>query len=75
MHKQPAKRDDAQNARRIVEAAIGEPLTEHKPDPHFKALGRLGGLAGGKARAEALTSEKRRAIAKKAASARWSKHQ
>ena len=75
MHKQPAKRDDAQNARRIVEAAIGEPLTEHKENPHFKALGRLGGLVGGKARAEALTGEKRRAIAKKAAQARWSKAQ
>jgi hypothetical protein len=75
MHKKPAKRDDAQNARRIVEAAIGEPLTDHqKKDPHFKALGRLGGLVGGKARAKSLTSEKRRAIAKKAAAARWSKH-
>lgn len=74
MHKQPSRRDDAQNARRIVEAAIGEPLTEHKPDPHFKELGRLGGLKGGKARAKKLSTSERREIAKKAASARWSKH-
>jgi hypothetical protein len=38
-----------------------------------KYAGRLGGLKGGKARAEKLTSEERKAIAKKAAEARWSK--
>ncbi len=37
------------------------------------ALGRLGGLKGGKARAKALTPEKRQEIAKKAAAKRWSK--
>ena len=37
------------------------------------ALGRLGGLKGGKARAEALTPRKRKAIAKRAAQVRWSK--
>ena len=35
------------------------------------ALGRLGGLKGGKARAAKLTEEQRRAIAQKAARARW----
>jgi len=38
-----------------------------------KYAGRLGGLIGGKARAEKLTPEERVAIAKKAAEARWSK--
>jgi hypothetical protein len=38
-----------------------------------KYAGRLGGLIGGKARAEKLTPEERRDIAKKAAEARWSK--
>lgn len=33
--------------------------------------GRLGGLKGGKARAEKLTPEQRREIAEKAARARW----
>ena len=37
------------------------------------ALGRLGGLKGGKARAEALTPERRKEIAKKAIAARWAK--
>ena len=34
-------------------------------------LGKLGGLKGGKARAAKLTPERRKAIAKKAADARW----
>jgi hypothetical protein len=36
-------------------------------------LGRLGGLKGGKARAEKLTKEQRSEIARKAAKARWGK--
>lgn len=35
------------------------------------ALGRLGGLKGGKARAAKLTPEQRSEIARKAAKARW----
>lgn len=35
------------------------------------ALGRLGGLKGGKARAEKLSPRKRKQIAKKAALTRW----
>jgi len=37
------------------------------------ALGRLGGLKGGRVRAERLTPERRVEIAKKAAQARWGK--
>ncbi len=37
----------------------------------YKALGRKGGLNGGRARAEKLSPEKRSEIAKKTASARW----
>lgn len=55
--------------------------TEGKPEPEppkaknpaAVALGKLGGAKGGKARAEKLTPAKRTAIAKKAASSRWSK--
>ena len=42
-------------------------------NPHAVALGKLGGAKGGKARAAKLSAEVRRAIAKKAARARWSK--
>ena len=38
-----------------------------------KALGRLGGLKGGKARAATLTRTRRTEIARKAAQARWGK--
>jgi len=40
-------------------------------NPYAVALGRLGGLKGGKARAEKLTSAQRSEIAKKAALKRW----
>ncbi len=42
-------------------------------NPAAVALGRLGGLKGGKARADKLSPAKRQAIAKKAAAKRWSK--
>lgn len=42
-------------------------------NPAAVALGRLGGLKGGKARAESLSAKKRSEIAKKAAAARWKK--
>lgn len=40
-------------------------------NPHAVALGRLGGLKGGKARANKLTPERRKEIARKAAVIRW----
>jgi hypothetical protein len=43
----------------------------HEPNPHAAALGRLGGLKGGPARAAALSAKRRREIAKAAARARW----
>jgi hypothetical protein len=42
-------------------------------NPHAAALGRLGGLKGGHARAQALTPTQRRRIASRAARARWQK--
>ena len=42
-------------------------------DPNAVALGRKGGLKGGKARAAKLTPEQRAEIARKAAAARWKK--
>ena len=43
-------------------------------NPHAVALGRAGGLKGGKARAAKLSAEQRSEIARKAASARWASH-
>jgi hypothetical protein len=42
-------------------------------NPHATALGRLGGLKGGPARAATLTAKQRHLIALKAARARWGK--
>jgi len=42
-------------------------------NPAAVALGRLGGMRGGKARAASLSAKDRKAIAKKAALARWRK--
>jgi hypothetical protein len=52
-----------------------KPIKEPEPEknPAAVALGRLGGLKGGKARAKKLSAEKRKDIARKAAEARWSK--
>jgi hypothetical protein len=40
-------------------------------NPHAIALGRLGGVKGGPARASALTPHRRREIARRAVLARW----
>jgi hypothetical protein len=42
-------------------------------NPHAAALGRLGGIKGGQARAQSLSAKRRREIASKAARARWHK--
>ncbi len=45
--------------------------TESEKDPAAVALGRRGGLKGGKARAEKMTAAQRSEAAKRAARARW----
>jgi hypothetical protein len=47
-------------------------MAEEK-NPAAVALGKLGASKGGKARAEKLSPERRKEIAKKAAEARWAK--
>lgn len=69
--------DENQFAKAILDFIIEETEAESKPakekDPLAAALGRRGGLKGGKARADKLSATKRKAIAKKAAKARWDK--
>lgn len=50
----------------------GEPEDDGK-DPAAVALGRKGGLKGGKARAAKLTPEQRSEIARRAAATRWAR--
>ena len=49
-----------------------DPMVKKK-NPHAVALGRLGGLKGGRALAKKLTPEQRSEIARKASIARWAK--
>lgn len=64
--------DVNQRAKSIVDIATGESEDKVKPkNPAAVALGKLGGLKGGKARANSLTPEQRSEIAKKAAAKRW----
>jgi hypothetical protein len=69
-------RDPFQLAKLIGDISVGE-VQDQNPDagkdPAAILRGRAGGLKGGQARASALSSRKRKQIAKKAASARWSK--
>jgi hypothetical protein len=74
----PKDHDFAATARRVVEQAIGEhldgtPLEDPNKgkNPAAVALGKLGGPKGGLARAKSLSPDQRKAIAKKAAQARW----
>ena len=75
--------DFSVTAYQIVQQATGqdEPELEQEEkaelidgkNPHAVALGRLGGLKGGKVRAEKLTPEQRKEIAQKAAKIRWNR--
>lgn len=52
-------------------AATKRENKDPKKNPAAVALGRRGGLKGGKARAAKLTAEERSASARKAANSRW----
>ena len=68
--KSNSRKDFTQIAFDVVQQATGE-AEKKKELTGKKADSRKGGLAGGKARAEKLSSEKKSEIAKKAAKARW----
>jgi len=58
---------------RKARLASSAPIGAGQKNPHAAALGRLGGMKGGRARAEALTPTQRRRIASRAARVRWGK--
>jgi hypothetical protein len=67
-------RDPFQLAKLIGDISTGQAIDEN-PDagknPAAVALGKLGGIKGGLARAKSLTKKRRSEIAKKAAHFRW----
>ncbi len=66
-------RDVNQRAKAILDLVTGDATPNPEPikDPIQVESGRRGGQKGGKARADALTPERRSEIARKAAAARW----
>lgn len=68
------QKDTQQLAKHVLDVATGA-VPKDEPDsgkdPAAVALGRKGGLKGGKARAAKMTKAQRSASAKKAARARW----
>lgn len=67
-------RDVNELARQLVDEATGdEPKydPDEGKDPAAVALGRRGGLKGGRARAAKMTAKERQEAARKAAQARW----
>ena len=75
MPKRSSRLDLNQLAAAIVAEATSEaePIQSDKPEKNKAAqeLGRLGGIKGGRARADKLTPEQRSEIAKNAAKVRW----
>lgn len=76
------KQLQAEHEARVAEA--NPPWTQEAPDQppvtfaeqlsaHMKALGAKGGKIGGKRRLETMTEKQRKAVAMKAAAARWAK--
>jgi len=67
--------DTNQKAKAIVDLVTEQPKPTISDEIRLAAaaLGRKGGLKGGKARAAKLTPKRRSEIAKKAAAARWHK--
>lgn len=69
MPKRSSKNDINQIAAEMVRSTAG--LDLNGKNPAAVALGRRGGLKGGKARAAKLSPEQRSAIARMAAQTRW----
>jgi hypothetical protein len=75
MPKRSSSNQTAYNiVRQSAEQVSNAPIEPPAKNPAAVALGRLGGLKGGKARAANMTAEQRKAIAIKAAKSRWSKN-
>jgi hypothetical protein len=72
IHRRPQGENQLAKAVNLITVeSEAEAQPEVEKNPAAVALGRLGGLKGGKARAESLSAKRRKEIAKKAAEARW----
>jgi hypothetical protein len=79
MAKKKKERDIAEIAYQTLKEVTQEsnqdtsPIPTSEKNPAAVALGRLGGLKGGPARAKRLSPKKRKEIAQRAAKTRWAK--
>lgn len=76
----PERSSNPTDPNHLAKAIVGQATGSSPPakavkqkNPAAVELGRLGGKKGGPARASRLTPEQRKAIAQKAAEARWGK--
>lgn len=72
----PLPKDPNQLAHEIVRMSTEEPETpapSSEVSEYLARIGRKGGLKGGKARAERLSTKRKKVIAQNAAMARWEK--
>ena len=77
-----SRNDDPEGANQLAKSIVDQVTSSPDDDapappaknPAAVALGRLGGLKGGKARAKKLSKARRREIAIKAATTRWAGH-
>jgi hypothetical protein len=75
MPKRSSKQKDTQElARSILDQIVPDAEPPKEKNPNAVALGRLGGIKGGPARAAKLSAKQRKEIAKKAAKIRWGKN-
>lgn len=75
MPRRPAlPKDPSQRAKAILESALsGRSTTSGDDSSSMSSFARIGGLKGGRARAEKLSAKERSEIARKAATKRWQK--
>jgi hypothetical protein len=77
MHKRSSikleSKELVQYSSKHMDKNIENVLPQKQKNPAAVALGRLGGVKGGKARAVVLSAKERSEIARKAAKARWQK--
>lgn len=83
MPKRSSKRKRPRDVSQLAKSIVDDATSEVEPEPELPAddgknpaavaLGRLGGLKGGRARAKKLTKKQQSEIARKAAAVQWRK--
>ncbi len=72
LSRMPKRSSKPKDVNRLAASIVGQATgSESGKNPAAVALGRLGGLKGGRARAARLSKKRRSEIASRAAKARW----